>query len=65
MLHTLLVNTLVYPSITSNLATLATLSPKSESVYTQNCSPILKETPLEVNQDGRYRATNKLVASVK
>ena len=34
MLHTLLVNALVYPSISSNLVTLATLSPKSDSVYT-------------------------------
>ena len=60
MLHPLLVNALVYPSITSNLVTLANLSPKSDSVHTQTC-----ETPLEVTQDGRYRATNKLVASVK
>ena len=26
---------------------------------------LLEETPLEVTQDGRKRATNKLVASVK
>ena len=51
MLHPLLVQALVYPIINSNLVTLATLSPQSESVYTHNCS-LLEETPLEVNQDG-------------
>ena len=65
MLHPLLVNDLVYPSITSNLVTLATLSPKSDSVYTHTCAPSLRKISLGVTQDGRYRVTNKLVASVK
>ena len=43
MLHPLLVNTLVYPIIDSNLVTLATLIPKSDSVYTHTCSPFLRK----------------------
>ena len=62
MLHPLLVHALVYPSITSNLVTLATLSPNSDSVYTHLLS-LHEETPLEVNQDGCYRVTNELVTS--
>ena len=46
VLHPLLVNALVYPSIASNLVTLANLSPKSDSVYTHNCSPFLRKTLL-------------------
>ena len=36
---TCLVYALVYPSISSNLVTLATLSPRSDSVCTHTCSP--------------------------
>ena len=64
MIHPLLVNALVYPSIASNLVTLDTLNPKSDSVYTHLLS-LLKETLIKVTQDGRNWATNKLVASVK
>ena len=35
-----LVYALVYPSISSNLITLATLSPWSDPVYMQTCSPL-------------------------
>ena len=45
-----MVYALVYLNINSNLVTLATLSPWSDSVYTHLIS-LLKETPLEVNQD--------------
>ena len=38
-----LVYSLVYPSIDSNLVTLATLSPRSDSVYTHTCSPFLSK----------------------
>ena len=64
MIHTVVVNALFYPSITSNLATLTTLSLKSDSVYTHTCSPFFFN-PLEVTRDGQNRPTNKLVASVK
>ena len=65
MLHPLLVNALIYPSIASNLMTLASLNPKLDSVYTHNCSTLSRKPPLEVIQDGRNRSTNKLLASVK
>ena len=65
MLHPLLVNAMVYPSVARNLVTLATLSTKPDSVYTHTFSPFLRKPLLEVTQDGRNRATNKLVAIVK
>ena len=50
MLHPLLVNDLVYPSITSNLVTLATLSPWSDSVYTHTCSPFSRQPLLRLTR---------------
>ena len=47
MLHPLLVNALVYPSIASNLVTLATLSPNSDYVYTHSRLRISKEYAAE------------------
>ena len=38
-----MVYALVYPSISSNLLTLVTLIPWSESVYTHTCSPFLSK----------------------
>ena len=64
MLHPFLVNTLFYPSIASNLVTLATLSPSYDSAYIHLLS-LLEVAPLEVTQYGRKRATNKLLASFK
>ena len=43
MIHILLINALVYPSIASKLVTLATLSPQSDSVYTHTCSPFSRK----------------------
>ena len=60
-----MVYALVYLSITSDLVTLDTLIPKSDSVYTHNPLSLLLETPLEVTQDVRNWATNKLVDSVE
>ena len=65
MLHPLHGYALVYLSITSDLVTLATLIPKSDSVYTHNPLSFPLETPLEVTQDVRNWDTNKLVDSVK
>ena len=59
-----LVYALVYSIITSNIVNLSTLSPRSDFLHAHRIS-LLKENPLEVTQDGRNRATNKLVASVK
>ena len=41
-----LVYSLVYPSISSNLVVLDTLSPWSDSVYTHTCSPLLGKSLL-------------------
>ena len=43
---TFLVYAMVYPSISSNLVTLATLSPWYDSVCTHTCSPFLRKTLL-------------------
>ena len=65
MLHTLLVNALVYLNISSILDDLG--HPKSSvRLYIHTyLLYLLEKTPIEVTQDGRKRATNKLVASVK
>ena len=55
---------LVFPSTTSNLVTLATLSSWYNYVFMHTCSPFLRKNPIEVTQDGWNQATNKLVAGV-
>ena len=65
VLHPLIVGALVYPSIDSNLVTLATLIPWSDSVHTHTFYPFLSKPHIEVNQDGRNRSINKRVASFK
>ena len=61
---TCLVYAMVYPSIASNLVNLATLSPRSDSIYTHTDLPS-RGNPSEVTQDHRNQATNKLVCSIK
>ena len=55
----------LYPSNSFHLADIG--YPKSKVIFYLHAYLIslLKETPLEVTQDGRNRATNRLVASVK
>ena len=65
MIHLLLVNALVYLNIYSILDDLG--HPKSlVRLYIHTyLLYLLEKTTIEVTQDGRNRATNKLVASVK
>ena len=62
---TFLVYALVYRSIASNLVTLATLIPWSDSVHIPTCYLFFEETPLRLIQDSRNWDTNKLLPSVK